>query len=199
MTLLACVSLDIKQRSIDEVWQNLQTSLAPADNIEPVAMGIIFETYDIMVFLSCGDIDKLTYYIINRMRSIKGVTETTVFFINEMNIIEHENLDIVEPGLDGLLLIDAECGKDVYVYEKIQEHIGPEKEKTCTKFISYCLHSQNLDLLVGFKGFNLYYLDQMFSKIRLIDGVIDILVLMFSRFTTLMEMEDIEKRFPWFV
>ena len=199
MGLLAVVNLDISKRDLEDVWDNLQSSLVKDTDggIEPVAMGIIFETYDIIVFLWCEHIEYLTEYIINHMRSIKGVTETTVFFMSDIQNIQHEDAP-AEPGLDGVLLLDVECGLDEHVLREVKK-IGPEEEKTFTKFISHCLHSQNLDIIVGFKGINLYYLDQLFTKIRMVNGVIDIMVLMFQRFKTLNETETIEEKFPWFL
>ncbi|MHA1700622.1 MAG: hypothetical protein ACTSWN_17425 [Promethearchaeota archaeon] len=197
MGLLGCVTLDIAQRDVEDVWENLQSSLIIADGIEPIAMGIIFETYDVIIFLWCEKPENLTKYIINRMRSIKGVTETTVFFINNLNVIQHKDVD-EEPGIDGILLIDVECGQDDHVFKEIP-NIAPVAEKTFTKFEAFCLHSSNLDLLVGFRGMNIYYLNKLFNKIRLIDGVVDVLVLLFQRFLTLEELAVIREKFPWFL
>ena len=195
MGLMAVVSLNITKRDLDDVWENLQSALVKVNGIEPVAMGIAFESYDILVFLYCDEPENLNRYIINRLRSLKGVAETTVFFINDMQNITHEDMES-EPGIDGVLMIDVECGKEDHVFREISEKIGPEEENTFTKFIANCLHSESLDLLVGFKGQNLYMLDKLFSKIRLIDGVTDIQVVMFSRFNVF----DYEKsRFSWYL
>ncbi|MHA1793168.1 MAG: hypothetical protein ACTSVI_11025 [Promethearchaeota archaeon] len=198
MGMMAIVTLDISKRDLEDVWENLQVSLNSADGIEPVAMAMVFETYDIMVFFWCDTPENLNSYIIDRMRSIKGVTETTVFFITEMTEIKYESFD-KEPGIDGLAFIDVECGMDYSVYKKIIENIKPEEDKTFLKFISHCLHSQNLDLLLGFKGINLYYLDKLFNNIRLIEGVVDVLIIMFSRFKTLQEYDRIREKFPWLI
>lgn len=198
MGMMAAVTLDIKNRNLEDVWENLQASLVSANGIEPVALSIVFETFDVMIFIWCETPETLNQYIINRLRSIKGVTETTVFFFGEMKEIKHENIDR-EPGIDGLLFMDIECGKDQHVFNAMIEKVGPEEDSTFTKFVSFCLHSQNLDLLVGFKGTNLYYLDKLFNKIRLINGVIDVNVMMFSRFKTLKEYTLIQERFSWLV
>nr|MDO8114710.1 hypothetical protein [Candidatus Sigynarchaeota archaeon] len=195
MGLMAVVSLNVSKRDLDDLWENLQSALIKADGIEPVAMGITFEYYDIQVFLYCDEPENLNRYIINRLRSLKGVTETTVFFITDMDNIKHEGMES-EPGIDGIVLLDVECGKEDSVFREIMENVGPEEEKTFTKFIANCLHSASLDLLVGFKGQNFYMLDKLFSKIRLIDGVIDVEVVMFSRF----KIFDYEKsRFSWYL
>lgn len=200
MGLVAAVTLDITKRDLDSVWDNLHVSLVREAGIEPVAIGIVFETYDIMVFLWCDAPERLNRYIINRMRSVKGVTETTVFFLDGMQPIIHEGLKgIPEPGIDGLVMMDVECGKEDHVMKALVERVKPEEEKTFTKFVSFCLHSTSLDLIAGFKGMNLYYLDQLFAKIREIDGVLDIIVLMFSRFQTLVDYDEIAAKFPWFV
>ncbi|MBD3187413.1 hypothetical protein GF325_11330 [Candidatus Bathyarchaeota archaeon] len=198
MGMMAAVTLDIKNRNLEDVWENLQASLVSANGIEPVALSIVFETFDVMIFIWCETPETLNQYIINRLRSIKGVTETTVFFFGEMKEIKHENIDR-EPGIDGLLFMDIECGKDQHVFNAMIEKVGPEEDSTFTKFVSFCLHSQNLDLLVGFKGTNLYYLEKLFNKIRLINGVIDVNVMMFSRFKTLKEYTLIQERFSWLV
>lgn len=198
MGLIGCVSLDIKKRSVEDLWENLSSSLSSANGITPIAMGIVFETYDVMIFLWCETPENLNDYIINRLRSVKGVTETEVFFVNDMQEITHEEIDS-EPGIDGIIFIDVECGKDESVYNAIIEDISPEENKTFTKFVAKCLHSTNLDQLVGFKGVNLYYLDQLFSKVRMVNGVTDMQIMMFSRFTTLVEFDELKKRFPWFL
>nr|MDO8119625.1 hypothetical protein [Candidatus Sigynarchaeota archaeon] len=197
MPMIAVINIDISKRDLEDVWDNLQTTLVAADGIEPIAMGIVFETYDIMIFTLCKEPENLTQYIINRIRSLKGITETTVFFTNSLDTIKHENEP--EPGIDGIAYLDVECGKDDYVFKQIKEKIGPEEEKTFTKFLGFCLHSANVDLMVGFKGINLFYLDALFSKIRMIDGVTDLEITMFSRFKTLVEYDQLSKRFPWFL
>ncbi len=196
MPLIAVINIDISKRDLEEVWENLQTTLVAADGIEPIAMGIVFETYDIMIFTLCEQPENLTAYIINRIRSLKGITETTVFFTNSL---ESTVPATSEPGVDGIAYLDIECGKDEYVLKQIKDKIGPEEEKTFTKFVGLCLHSANVDLLVGFKGINLFYLDALFSKIRMIDGVTDIMITMFSRFKTLVEYDQLSNRFPWFL
>ncbi|MHA1683067.1 MAG: hypothetical protein ACTSUE_19165 [Promethearchaeota archaeon] len=195
---MATISLDISNRNLESIWENLQASLITADGIEPIAISIVFETFDVMVFCWCEKPENLNRYIIDRMRSIKGVTETTVFFFTDMEHIKHEDVE-PEPGIDGLLFIDIECGKESFVSNMIRDDVGPEADLTFTKFVSYCLHSQNLDLLVGFKGTNVYYLDKLFNKIRLIDGVTDVRVMMFSRFSTLQEYSIVQTKFPWFL
>jgi hypothetical protein len=195
MGLLGVVTLNISGRDLTDVWDNLQSNLVAADGIEPLAIAIVFETYDLLIVLWCEQPENLNRYIINRLRSMKGVTETTVFFLDEMQALTHDGMES-EPGIDGHLMLDVECGKEDYVVREVSK-IGPEAEKTFTKFIAAALHSSTLDLLVGFKGTNLYYLDELFSKIRLIDGVIDIEVQIFARFKTLVEYDQMKDRFSW--
>ncbi len=194
MGLMAVVTLNIFKRDLEDIWENLQSALVASDGIEPLAIGIVFETYDITTFLWCEQPENLNKYIINRLRSLKGVTETTVFFLDAMENITHDIES--EPGLDGMVLIDVECGKEESVFRDIMTRIQPEEEKTFTKFIANCLHSASLDLLVGFKGTSLYMLDKLFSNIRMIDGVIDIQVVMFSRFR-IFEYE--KSKFSWYL
>ncbi len=194
MGLIAVVTLNIFKRDLEDIWENLQSALVSDDGIEPLAMGIEFETYDIIVFLWCEQPESLNKYIINRLRSLKGVTETTVFFLSAMENIPHAIES--EPGIDGMVLIDVECGKEESVFRDIMTKVEPEEEKTFTKFIANCLHSATLDLLVGFKGTNLYMLDKLFSKIRTVDGVTDIQVVMFSRFRI---FEYQKSKFSWYL
>ncbi|MBN2154118.1 MAG: hypothetical protein JW839_21865 [Candidatus Lokiarchaeota archaeon] len=191
---MAVVTLNIFKRDLEDVWENLQSALVSDDGIEPLAMAIEFETYDIITFLWCEQPESLNKYIINRLRALKGVTETTVFFLDAMENIQHAIES--EPGLDGMVFIDVECGKEESVFRNIMTKIEPEAEKTFTKFIANCLHSTSLDLLVGFKGTNLYMLDKLFSKIRMVDGVTDIQVVMFSRFRI---FEYQKSKFSWYL
>jgi hypothetical protein len=194
MGLIAVVSLDITHQHLEDVWDNLQNSLEKIDGIEPIAMGITFESYDIHVIFYCDEPENLNRYIIHHLRSLKGVTETTVYFLTDMENIVHEGMD-PEPGIDGILFIDVECGKEDSVFREIMQ-VGPEEDKTFTKFIANCMHSQDLDMLVGFKGQNFYMLDKLFNTIRVLDGVTDIQVVMFTRFIVF----DYEKsRFSWYL
>lgn len=194
MSLMAVVSLDITHRDLEDVWDNLQSTLEQENGIEPIAMGITFESYDIHVIFYCDEPENLNRYIIDHLRSLKGVTETTVYFLTDMESIVHEGMES-EPGLDGIILIDVECGKEDSVFHNIM-NVGPEEDKTFTKFIANCMHSEDLDMLVGFKGQNFFMLDKLFSNIRVVDGVTDIQVIMFTRFIVF----DYEKsRFTWYL
>ncbi|HME52331.1 MAG TPA: hypothetical protein VKM55_08950 [Candidatus Lokiarchaeia archaeon] len=194
MSLMAVVSLDITHRDLEDVWENLQSTLEREDGIEPIAMGITFESYDIHVIFYCDEPENLNRYIIHHLRSLKGVTETTVYFLTDMESIVHEGMES-EPGLDGIILIDVECGKEDAVFHDIM-NVGPEEDKTFTKFIANCMHSEDLDMLVGFKGQSFFMLDKLFSNIRIVDGVTDIQVIMFTRFIVF----DYEKsRFTWYL
>ena len=186
------------------IWNEVVRRLEsyPAVTVIPLYGGIIRENGDIYLVCAVRDTERFDDFVIDEIRSIRWVTETSVMFSFNSKLRPETVETVVQAATQGEkkvavnVHLDVEPGKEREVFQHLCQLEDTDQVKAWGAFI--VLHSVSVDMvlsLMGESGNEIYaYISE---RVRTIDGVWNSTALfgsgVFTTFTSAETLREIAK------
>ena len=197
MTLFMAVC-DVEAGSDKLAYDRLLENLEKTESVIPLFVGQIFEHADLEIMIQAEDVESLNDFILERIRSIKEITEIMVYPMTSFKGLAQFSLADFQSSYSAedtavefplfTVKLDIEPTKDVKVYEELSKLTM--SDTVLPAFLGYTFQQADFDIGLYFFAMDIQSAWDFIMRIREIEGVWDTDIGIVTRIKSLVSAKD---------